>query len=78
MINFEQFADFLKKYSTIPNSFIDDFFTFYSYNTTDEHIIINHELVAKWLNTSRGELKKLLYVRILKILIIQLVLINLD
>jgi phage anti-repressor protein len=58
MINFEQFGEFLKKYSTIPNSFIDDFFTFYSYNTTDDDIIINYELVAKWLDVRNNDLKK--------------------
>jgi phage anti-repressor protein len=57
MINFEEFAIFLKKYSTIPNTFIDDFFTFYSYNSTDEDIIIDLDLVAKWLNVRKDNLK---------------------
>jgi len=60
MINFEEFAIFLKKYSTIPNTFIDDFFTFYSYNSTDEDIIIDLDLVAKWLNVLKADLKKTL------------------
>jgi len=58
MFNFEDFAEFLKKYSTIPNTFIDDFFTFYSYNTTDEDIIIDLSIVAKWLNILKADLKK--------------------
>jgi hypothetical protein len=58
MINFGDFADFLKKYSTIPNTFIDDFFTFYLYNTTDEDMIIDLSVVAKWLNILKADLKK--------------------
>jgi phage anti-repressor protein len=57
MINFEEFADFLKKYSTIPNKFIDDFFKFYSYNTTDDDIIIDMDIVAKWLNMRKDNVK---------------------
>ena len=57
MPNLEEFAIFLKKYSTIPNAFIDDFFTFYSYNTTDDDIIINYELGAKWLDVRKDNLK---------------------
>ena len=57
MMNFEQFANFLKKHSTIPNTFIDDFFSFYKYTNDDEDIIINLELVAKWLNMRKDHLK---------------------
>jgi phage anti-repressor protein len=57
MINYEEFVDFLKKYSTIPNKFIDDFFKFYKYNTTEQDIIINLELVSKWLNMRKDNLK---------------------
>jgi phage anti-repressor protein len=60
MINFADFAEFLKNHSTIPNTFIDDFFTFYSYNTTDEDIIIDFSIVAKWLNILKADLKKTL------------------
>ncbi len=55
-----QFADFLKKYSTIPNSFIDDFFTFYKQNTNEDDIIIDLDLVAKWLQIQKFNLKKTL------------------
>lgn len=57
IINFEQFADFLKKHSTIPNTFIDDFFSFYKYTNDDEDIIIDIILVAKWLNIRKDHLK---------------------
>jgi phage anti-repressor protein len=60
MIDFEQFADFLKKYSTIPNAFIDDFFAFYKQDTTNEDIIIDLTIVAKWLKIRKGDLKKTL------------------
>jgi phage anti-repressor protein len=59
-MNFEEFSDFLKKYSTIPNTFIDDFFSFYKYNTSDEEIIIDINLVAKWLKMNKSDLKKTL------------------
>jgi phage anti-repressor protein len=60
MIDFVQFANFLKKYSTIPNSFIDDFFTFYKQNTDEDDIIIDLHLVAKWLQIRKDNLKKTL------------------
>ena len=53
-----QFADFLKKYSTIPNSFIDDFFTFYKQNINDDDIIIDFILVTKWLQIRKDNQKK--------------------
>lgn len=56
-MNFEEFADFLKKYSTIPNTFIDDFFSFYRYNTSDDDIIVDITLVAKWLQMRKDNLK---------------------
>ena len=57
MNNIEEFSDFLKKYSSIPNKFIDDFFSFYKYNTDDNDIIINFDLVAKWLDIRKDNLK---------------------
>ena len=52
--------DFLKKYSTIPNQFIDDFFSLYNYKTNDTDIIINFENLVKWLNIRKDNLKKTL------------------
>jgi len=60
MDNIEEFNKFLKKYSTIPNSFIDDFFSFYKYDTDENDIIIDLNLVAKWLNMRKDNLKKTL------------------
>jgi phage anti-repressor protein len=52
--------DFLKKYSTIPNKFIDDFFTLYDYKTNDNDLIINFDNLCKWLNCRKDVLKKTL------------------
>jgi hypothetical protein len=42
------YIDFLKKYSTIPNNFLDDFFNIFNeMNNSDK--VINIEIVAKWL-----------------------------
>jgi phage anti-repressor protein len=57
MIDFEQFANFLKKYSTIPDAFINDFFSFYKQNTNEDDIIIDLHLVAKWLRIRKDTLK---------------------
>jgi hypothetical protein len=58
--NKENLVKYILNNSTIPNTFIDDFFTFYSYNSTDEDIIIDLDLVAKWLNVLKADLKKTL------------------
>ncbi len=52
--------DYLKKYSVINNRFIDDFFSLYDRNTTDSDFVINLEIVAKWLKSKKGDLKKTL------------------
>ena len=44
------FYDFLKKYSTIPNKFLDDFYKLFNYQSTDnQNKIVNGEDVIKWL-----------------------------
>lgn len=53
-------TEFLKKYSLIENEFIDDFYTFYNDGKNEYDFTINLELVAKWLNTRKDHLKKLL------------------
>jgi len=52
--------DYLKKYSTINNKFIDDFFSLYDINTTNDDFVINLNNVAKWLNTHKRNIKKTL------------------
>ena len=38
-----ELQDFLKKYSSISNKFIDDFFSLYTTETTDNDLIINFD-----------------------------------
>ena len=52
---------FLKKFSTLNNDFIDDFYNIYDIDKN--HINdypINIEIIAKWLNTQKGKLKETL------------------
>jgi hypothetical protein len=46
--------DFLKKYSSISNKFIDDFFSLYTIDTNDDDLIIDFE---NWVmcSNSRSE-----------------------
>lgn len=56
------FVDFLKKYSALPSKFIIDFaniiFTDERYDTTKNNL--NFEIVSKWLNVRKQDLKRLL------------------
>lgn len=49
--------DYLKKYSTINNKFIDDFFSLYNIETSDTDFVINLDNIAKWLNSLKKVLK---------------------
>ena len=52
---------FLKKFSTLNNDFIDDFYNIYD---PDKNIIndypISIDTISKWLNTKKGKLKETL------------------
>ena len=50
--------EYLKKYSVINSKFIDDFFSLYDRNTDQSDFVINLLILAKWLMTTKGELKK--------------------
>jgi len=52
--------DFLKQFSTIPHNFITDFFMIAKEEYTDNELIIDLELVCKWLNIRKDNLKKIL------------------
>lgn len=52
--------DFLKKYSTIPNQFINDFFSLYDYKTNDYDLVIDFDNLSKWLLVRKDNLKKTL------------------
>ena len=51
------FRDYLKKFSSVSNKFIDDFFSLYNKDTTNDDFVINLDKVAKYLKT----IKKVLY-----------------
>lgn len=52
--------EYLKKFSSINNHFIDDFFSLYNENTNDDDFVINFEISAKWLNIRKDSLKRTL------------------
>ena len=52
--------EFLKKYSTIPNKFIDDFFSLYNYKTSENDLIINFDNLCNWLIMRKDVLKRTL------------------
>jgi len=55
------FIDFLKKYSKVPNQFIDDFFNLMDYkNIESTEKIVDLDKVIKWLAITKGMAKKTL------------------
>jgi len=53
--------EFLKKYSTLSNDFIDDFYSIYDFNElNNNNFIINLEIISKWLKSKKGKLKETL------------------
>ena len=54
------FQEFLKKYSTISNRFIDEYYTLLLNDNIDS-FYINLEDVAKWLKLNKVEIKKILF-----------------
>lgn len=52
--------EYLKKFSSINNKFIDEFFSLYDENTDDIDFVVNIDAVSKWLNILRGNIKKTL------------------
>jgi phage anti-repressor protein len=52
--------DFLKKYSSISNVFINDFFSLYTTETTENDIVINFNKLVNWLNIRKDSLKRTL------------------
>ena len=52
------FIDFLKKYSSVPNQFIDDFFNLMDYKEYESNEkIIDLDKVVKWLDINKGKAK---------------------
>lgn len=55
------FKDFLKKFSALNNSFIEDFHSIYELDETNSNdYIINLDIISKWLDTTKGKLKETL------------------
>ena len=54
------FLDFLKKYSSISNTFLEDFFNLYNRNTSDNDFVIDLKNVAKWLKVNLKVLRETL------------------
>ena len=52
--------EYLKKFSSINNNFIDDFFNLYDENTVDDDFVINFDISSKWLNIRKDSLKRTL------------------
>jgi len=52
-------VDFLKKYSTIPNEFINDFFGLYTLKS-DTEFIVDLDVVSKWLKMRKEHLMETL------------------
>ena len=52
--------DYLKKFSSISNKFIDDFFSLYDENTNNDDYIVNFDTATKWLKMRKDSLKRTL------------------
>lgn len=52
--------DFLKRYTTVPNTFIDDFLEMYHENTGPNDLVIDLQVVSVWLNVKKFALIKTL------------------
>lgn len=53
-------VDFLKKYSTINNNFIDDFFSLYDYRNPND-FNVDLDILCNWLNCKKDGLRQTLY-----------------
>ena len=51
---------FLKKFSKVPNGFIEDFFNISKERYNDDELSIDFNIVVKWLNVQKAHLKRLL------------------
>ena len=49
--------DYLKKFSSISNKFIDDFFSLYDENTNNDDYIVNFDIATKWLKLRKDSFK---------------------
>jgi predicted GIY-YIG superfamily endonuclease len=56
----ENYPEFLKRHSTIPNDFIDSFLSMYDPNTSQTDIILELGVVAKWIKANKHNLTQTL------------------
>lgn len=54
------FQEYLKRYTTISNKFINDFCGLYNVKTTNNDFIINLDKIASWLGSLKKHIKKTL------------------
>lgn len=54
------FIDFLKKYSTVPSSFLNDFYSLFDYKENSENKIVNGDKVIEWLGINKNKFKETL------------------
>ena len=55
------FIDFLKKYSLVPNQFIDDFFNLMDYKDINSNQkVVDLDKVVKWLSINKWKAKETL------------------
>lgn len=52
--------NFIKQHSTVPQKFITDFFIIAKEEYSDNEIIIDLSVIAKWLNVDKSDIKKIL------------------
>ena len=52
--------EYLKKFSSINNKFIDDFFSLYDENTHDNDFVVNIDAISIWLLLRKDSIKKTL------------------
>lgn len=55
-----KFSDFLKKYTIIPNQFVDDFFSILDDYQNYDNFFINLDKISEWLNIRKDNIKKIL------------------
>ena len=55
-----KFGDFLKKYTSIPNQFVDDFFSILDDYQNYDNFFINLDKISEWLNIRKDNIKKIL------------------
>jgi phage anti-repressor protein len=61
MVDFHSIKRFIKTHSIIPNEFTDDFINLNSHNKLQTDMVLNLDVVSKWLNVRKSSLVKTLH-----------------